>query len=557
MKPSPLNPLFHLLASVAASVGLAAEAQTVAKGEEFTLLAKPQYKLFSVCAGKISASEEDLRLIARNFEFLHGKFSPEQNAAIRKLNPDIKCLIYINSTYTRTEEDVGIVESKYRDALCMLLAARLVDPIDASRTNFRVAPTGAKTNAGGEQPLIPIRASTIEGDSSSTERGRPGTQFYVFWIRIGNELMRVSKFDPASGEIEVTRGFSGSKPAVHQANDHIFSPVYLGFKRNRIGKEDELVMGREKYPGNHPGGPGVQLRYALDANFQRGYMYQAQVALDAIRENGADGVWMDTFNCGTFNLSDCLGRAARPWDFVKNQEYAFDDFRLGQEKKVTFIQEFLRAQLGKFPILVANNLNDDYEVGRGGMKLLLMPTEVKPRPLDAFCMEGGLAIRSAKVWKERLQVLADAAQNGLAAAPIWANAGSFSVNSERDTPERDQAERFGYASYLLAVEKDGKTLMGTYAFWQAEGKRFVKIHPMYFYPIGYPTETQKPDQLDKYLFKDLPVYRRSFTNGVVLVNPSEKDCTVDLDKTYLDPDTHKLVASVALRAGTGKILLKN
>jgi hypothetical protein len=492
-----------------------------AGGEEFKMLSRPQYKLYTMCSGKMTLSEEDIRRIATNFEFSHGKFGRAQNEAIRKINPNFKCLTYINSTYTRSVEDVRLAESKYRNGLCMLLAARLVEPIDAAATRFRVATASEEKPAGGQPAAIPICASTVEGDFSSADPAKPSTKFYVFWIRIGDELMRVEKFDAASGAIEVTRGFSASKPAGHKAGDNVFSPVYLGYRRStdRPGKDSlnddadddpGLVdgppggSGKEKYPGEHPGGPGSHLRYVLDPSRNEGNLWRAQQALEAMQEDGVDGVWMDTFNCGTFNLGDCLGRKARPWNFTRNQVYDFDDFRLGQEKKVAFIQEYVKAQLGKYPFLVANNLHN-YEPGHGGMKLLLMPTEIKPRPLEGFCMEGGLAVRSLDGWKERIQLLMDAAQNGLAAMPILGGAGAKSVLSEPDTPARDKAERFAYASYLLAVEKDGKTMMGTYACYQADGKRFVKIHPMYYYPIGYPAETVKPDQFDKYLLKGLPV----------------------------------------------------
>ncbi|MEI6755351.1 MAG: hypothetical protein WCK78_19605, partial [Paludibacter sp.] len=50
---------------------------------DFKPLDKPQYKLYTICAGKIpSTSDEDLRLIAKNFEFYHGKFTTEQADAI-------------------------------------------------------------------------------------------------------------------------------------------------------------------------------------------------------------------------------------------------------------------------------------------------------------------------------------------------------------------------------------------------------------------------------------------------------------------------------------------
>ena len=307
---------------------LAVAGQT--RGEEFKMLSHPQYKLYTMCSGKIKLSEEDIRLIARNFEFSHGKFTPEQNDALRKINPNFKCLTYINSTYTRSVEDVHLAESMYRDGLCMLLAARLVDSIDAGRTQFRVAPAGDEKNAGKKPAPIPIRASTVEGDFSSADPAKPSTQFYVFWIRIGDELMRVGKFDLATGDLEVSRGFSGSKPAAHKAGDNVFSPVYLGYKRsgdkpakdslNDDADDDPGMVdaapggsGKEKYPGEHPEGPAGHLRYVLDPSRDEGNLWRAQQALEAMQQDGVDGVWMDTFNCGTFNLADCLGRKARPW----------------------------------------------------------------------------------------------------------------------------------------------------------------------------------------------------------------------------------------------------
>ena len=540
--------------SVASLILLGTLIPAFASGADFTPLTKPQYKLYSVCSNQIEASKEDLRLIAENFEFYHGKFQPDQADAVRKINPTFKCLTYINSTYTQFEADVRVVESQYRHCLAMLLAARLSQPIEIGSTKFRVVPAGDGQKSGGKEVPILIRASTITGDDSSIEKGKPSTKFYVFWIRIGDELMRVNQFDPATGDIEVARGLSGSTPAAHQEGANVFSPVYLGFDRSPKSKESANTSSR----GNYPNGHDDKLRYVLDPACADGYPFQADAVLKAMQENRVDGVWMDTLNCGTFNLSDCLGRAAagKVWDFAKNQPYAPDDFRLGQEKKVAFIEQFIKDRLGKFPFLVANNLTDAYAPGRGGLKRLLMPTEVKPRPLDAYCMEGGLELQTPDKWKKRITMLMDAAQSGLAAAPIWANAGSPSyAESEPDTPERDKAERFGYASYLLAVEKEGKTIMGTYAFYQADGKRFVKIHPMYYYPIGSPVETVKPDEFNQYLMKDLPVYHRTFTHGLVLVNPSEKDCPVNLGKPYLDPDTHQLVTTVAMPAGTGKILL--
>jgi len=551
---------FGCAASILVAVAWGLAGARPARGEGVALLERPAYPLYTIGSKRVELSAEDVRLLAGNFQFYHGKFGAEQEAAIRRLNPAFKSLTYINSTYTRSPEDVGVAEARYRSSLCMLLAGKLDGAIGAEQVRFTVV---AAVDRRGRAEAIPVRASTVAGDFSSTRPAAPSTKHFVMWVRVGDELMRVDAFDAATGRIDVTRGFSGTKAAAHAGGARVFSPVYLGYNRALRGKagggddadDPPIEAGaKDKYPGQHPGGPGDHLRYVLDPAVAAGWQWKADQVLEAMGA-GADGVWLDTFNCGTFNLCDCLGRKARPWDFARERVYAYDDFRLNQERKVAFIQRFIREKLGRFPFLVANNLGGYYEVGSGGMKLLLMPTEVKPRPLDGFCMEGALSLHDLRGWVERMRVLAGASQAGLAAMPILGGAGAKSALGEADTPSRDRAERFGYASYLLAVEKGGRTMMGTYAFYQAGGKPSVKLHPMYYFPIGDPARTVKPADFEQYRAAGSQVYRRAFTNGVVLVNPSEKGEDVDVGGAMLDPDTGRVVTAVTMAPGTGKILL--
>jgi len=362
----------------------------------------------------------------------------------------------------------------------------------------------------------------------------------------------VNRVDAETGGLEVTRGWSGGTAVAHRAGAVVLAPVYLGFRR----------ANNQKYPGQHPLGPGRHLRYVLDPGVPEGHPFIADQVVEAMTVDRADGVWLDTLNTGDFNLSDALGRPVRAWNVATGAPYTFDEFRAAQEKKFAFVQEDVHARVGRHPVLVGNNLKPStYPPRRGGMRLLLESTAEKPRPLDGFCMEGGLAWDQNDLepehlaWKDRIAMLMDAAQRGLAAMPILASAGSDSPASEADTPARERMERFGYASYLLAVEANGRTRMGTYAFYQSGGRRFVKVHPMYFYPIGAPAETWPPDQLDRYRMADSPVYRRAFTGGVVLVNPSHETAVAVLDAILTDPDTGASVEQVTLPPGSGKILL--
>ncbi|MCX7047251.1 MAG: hypothetical protein NTX50_17400 [Candidatus Sumerlaeota bacterium] len=99
------------------------------KAEEVELLKRPACNLYTICPKKIEATSEDIRLLAQNFRLLHGKLSKDQFEAIHKINPDFKCLAYVNSAYTRSVEEAGVVEANYRRGICMHLSVELVEAI--------------------------------------------------------------------------------------------------------------------------------------------------------------------------------------------------------------------------------------------------------------------------------------------------------------------------------------------------------------------------------------------------------------------------------------------
>jgi len=511
-------------------------------------LRRPQYRLYAIASGRVEPSQEDLERLARNFQLVQGAFTREEIDALHRLNPGFKVLLYLNSTYTQSSEDIRVAESQYRGGLAMFLTARLAEDVEPGVRQFRL-------EALGKRP-VPLRASTVEGDLSSTEPGRPSTKHYVTWIRVGDELMRVDRFHPETGRIAVTRGFHGTEAGRHSKGANVFSPVYLGSVNDT---------------GAYPGGPGRTLRYVLSADNEAGHRWRAEIVLGYMKE-GYDGGWLDILSSDPFNMSDCLEQRVRPWDFRGGQPFERDDWRRYQEEKVAFIQRYIKSRLGRYPVLVGNNMKARcYHEGRGGERLFLMSTEVKPRPMDGMCIENfavgfrprpphGLSFHTGDRWRENVAMLMDAARNGLAAMPMIANAGIKSTLLEPDTAVRDQVERFGYATYLMGVERGGRTMFGIPAFYRVgEGRdqrRFVKLHRQYFWPIGDPAETVPPEKLDKYRVGK-STYMRRFTNGVVLVNSSEEgEEDVRLDGEYVDPETGERFRSVTMQAKTGKILLK-
>ncbi|MCX7016007.1 MAG: hypothetical protein NTW86_26200 [Candidatus Sumerlaeota bacterium] len=512
---------------------------------------KPVYPIYAIVSGQVEPTREDLEVLARNFTLAQSRFTKEEIATLHEINPDFKAVVYINSTYTSGPEDAPLAEGKYRKSLLYFRAATLGQDIDEKADRFALA-------AVNEDGSIALKPSTIPGETSSGP-DRPSTKFYVTWIRIGDECMRIEAFDPGKKEIQVTRGFGGTAAAAHKKGATVLSPVYLGSANST---------------GAYPGGPGRNLRYGFDPANPDGAQRCVEKALEFMGE-GADGLWLDILAADPFNQADANGRRVRPWDLRTDKAYDSDAFREGQEIKVRTIQNSVHEKLGKWPFLVANNMKaKSYAEGNGGESLLLMPTKVKPRPLDGYCIEdfvgavSGRATREQEArgptpvdeekWRGNVSMLMAAAQSRLAAYPIITDAGIQSKLIEGLGPVRDRYEQFAYCTYLMGVEKDPTTRLGFPAFYQEGERRFAQVHSRYYWPIGAPAESAKPEELDRYRVKDHLSYSRKFENGVVFANPADKDDQeIQLDQEYTDPETGAKTQSVGLAAHSGKILLRN
>ncbi|MDB2614433.1 hypothetical protein N9Y92_04690, partial [Chlamydiales bacterium] len=522
-------------------------------------LYKPQeevaYPLFGVCSNKPPSHLDTAEMLEafKHFSFADGSWAknPKLTEIIRDLNPHLKLLHYRNS-YVDAED-----AEPAREAIAMTLAARLKEDIDQYEEVFLI------TRDVNNELSIPIIASSL----GSNDYSYPQEGIFVVWITIGDERMKVLN-TKASGsdlmEVTVIRGWNGTANVAHLKETPVLSPLYIDDDR--------------------PGTDSLRIRYMLDPYYDSGYLVMANLTKDLMMKGSSnptpfvDGVWYDTFNVGDFNVRNIFGNKATTWNQIENIPYTNQRFRLFREKQIDYIQNFFLndCEIHSIPFIAANNLKRTYWDENGGMMYFLMKTSVKERPIDGFCMESAFnANRNRDSLKERLEILMHAAQHGLAANPIWENAGSDSIYIENDDDTRKSSESFGYACYLLGVENQEVNLFGTYPFYQdrsglppeppegynkldlVEARIGNKIHEQYFYPIGDRLETRPYVDLEGYRIQpEMAVYKRQFTNGVVFLNLEEQSCNVSLtDSNYVDPETAELISSILLPPLSGKILL--
>ena len=158
-------------------------------------------------------------------------------------------------------------------------------------------------------------------------------------------------------------------------------------------------------------------------------------------------------------------------------------------------------------------------------------------------------------------MLMNASQAGLAAYPMMMNAGWKTAMYERYADDvRVPFENWAYASYLLGVHKVGNqcsTPFGSVPFKWSGSTHRVEIHPRYFWPIGNPVQEYTDANIDQYKPTGHVSYVRRFSNGIVLVNPTNNaDNNVPLGANYKDPGTHVEMTAVNMPAKSGRILLR-
>lgn len=542
---------------------------------------KPAYALYAIASGDNSlVSQEDLRALATQFSFVYGKFSREQMDGMREINPKFRVLSYINTWNFSGSSMQPYAESRKRDLEHYLVGflAR-----DIGKDDRRI-----ELKAFFDDYPPRLRPSTIKGNFSSTERAKPAESNYVTWLRIDDELMRIEEFDADTATVAVTRGFDGSKAVAHGKGDAVCHPTY-----NSKGVPGDS---REEFENR-----GGFLAYIADPAATLRWDRVRDMTLETIR-SGYDGVWIDCLGSISFGAVDVFAKSVnskkthnrtdeavmegwdeashyrRVWNFRKNRPYDYNDHREYCEAGLARAYRELEKELGYVPMICANNIGPGYYPKMGSRKRYMMSTQVKPRPLDAYCMEGFVAgigteeferfLRDRKVrpaptlqdlegWQVQVGILMDAYQDGLCAAPMMTQAGwKTQLFEAYDDAQREPYELYAYASFLLAVEKDAPARLGRPAFSGMGRERRVKIYPHYYWPLGAPSESKK--ELEAYRVPGRVSYWRKFSKGLVIVNPSENvDRAIAIDPPLFDPATGRKVRSVDLAPKNGRILLES
>jgi len=468
---------------------------------------------------------------------------------------DTKAVVYTGG-FTNYAPDV---ETRFRAAIAMCPMATLAADIDV-KANVLVM------NMGNDREF-PFVASTADASS------RKPDGMYCFWVRIGDEFMKVTVIDAVKKTITVERGFDKTQAASHSKGDRVFTPVYLG-NRQSIGNN-------ARHSNSWPGMEGI--RYALDPANPIMHQFKAEFVIEQVKD-GYSGIWWDTYQPFTYNLCDPLGRgdygkdgkSLTYWNFTKNEMYTPETLREAMKTQMRAVRELTKKATGINPYLTANNISNKYEF----MKSTLEPDVL----LDGFCFEDAFigpswergTVTNAKSaggkgeirfnfspininnYRKKMEEMMQAARDGKETYSMIGPAGYVMAYFTPDQPNYEPLQRFGWCSFLLTVEKTRTTMFGkpiTFTKNKQNKWEIVPLDEMYFYPIGNPSESKA---LKEYQVGEDAVWIRRFDKGIVIVSHLEDNKKVDvkLPAAYKDPKTGKKVERVTMSGADGAIFLK-
>lgn len=456
-----------------------------------------------------------------------------------KLAVKTPVLVYMGGL-TTNNDDVAVLERSYRSAAAMTPVGHLAAELDATADSFTVSEL-----TDGE---FAIKASTAS-ESSVEDTGK-----YSFWVRIDDELLRVTRADGHSHEVTVERGFAGSRAAAHRAGATVLTPVYLGSR-------DQL--GAARHTNSWPGGPNY-LRYALDPRQPAAQQLKAAIVVADIR-NGFDGAWFDTFQPVPYNLCDALGRPVKYfWDFKAGRIYAFASYLDALKDYVRGVRAEVKRQTGREPILFANSASRSYAMGTKQ----LFNAGAEHGLLDGYCFEdsflrvdasrtqkGGRGRVNAQFapltgvnWLRNVTNESDAARSGLNAFCMMGPAGYLAAYINESQPNYARLVRYAYASYLLTVTAERSTSFGIPCLVSPSPLKIQPWPKILSEPIGDPLQ---PNQIAKLKVAGEAGYAREFQHGWVAVNAAADGSALEFQAPSGYAPT-----TVRLSPGDAAILLK-
>ena len=492
-------------------------------------------------------TSSELDLIADQSEVLTGSDGTlpvgDDLDRLRSRHPGYTVIPYLNAGHQGAWPDTGPqLEDDRLNYIQVYRATKLNTGINATTTKLPVdSITQIPVTGGAVNPRTAVHS--LDGKTGANGG-------FISFVRVDNEIMRVTAKSSNPPTLTVIRGTDGTGPVGHDAGAHVLAPVYV----DDYNPDGSLAIedGRVRYSLNV--GTTALANFLAD-NFVATYL-----------RSGWDGAWLDITSPSFYNMVDALdadidGETRFPYNTGSKEDYTISSRAYHHDLKVGRIQAEIEASFGYLPVLYANNNGDGKwfnDTGYG--RRFAESNNAKIQGMDGVSLEAPFVKvadppanwepKTLPSWKKNARSVADATNRGYAVAP-WLKmvGGSGYVPDNMYKPLG-----FSWASTLLAWGSNDGGSKVVLDMWTVN-RRFSLPDFLYYNlgePIGSGPATE--DGLDALLIGS-STYKRDWTRGTVLVNPAETSDGGVSVSGYVDPSTCRPVEIESMSAYSYKILL--
>ena len=408
------------------------------------------------------------------------------------------------------------------------------------------------------------------------------TGSYTTWLRIGNELMKINAVSSTTNypiTVTVERGLDGTNAANHSSGQTITAPLYT----------------------SEPGSGNISY-FSTVFNYREKELKEN--ALNFARNNNIDGIWIDIL-VGWLGARSMTGGNYTLWDHNDETTLSNEDIIKYTKDALDRIYTGFYSQMGYYPVIYGNNVLYSSNLTPSDRGYVMVKNNQHPRGLDGFCHEnswghmsddsgnidndGDPVVTSDKyvtigdnghflewymgdTWIDRCKTIALLAQENLPNQPMTINAGFKNrwFADDLSSQTRYDFNKYCYASYLMSVNVTEDSLiscrMGISPMVKSGNTYNIVIDSFFYRNIGIPLENKDFNNFNSYRYGNLNLYSRTFSKGLVLVNPFKNDMTIPVDISsvtgtdtlYVDPENgNSLVTSVQLKSREALILMKS
>jgi hypothetical protein len=330
--------------------------------------------------------------------------------------------------------------------------------------------------------------------------------------------------------------FRGHVPAMRAANPNL---RLFGYMNGVYAQSSEGSKYPESWYAHDANGNRVKSRsfgnYMMDMSNPSWWADRASTCTALLAETGYDDCYLDML--GTAPLAPNYN-TAQPIDPRTGKAWTHPDLLAAD-------LELAKAVRATDPggLLASNGLvNGQRYFKPAGQSPVVLFQELDAVHAEIFLRDKNTPIGTFKTeaaWKQDVDMLVDVGGRGKVA---WTTTKMWNVSSTATQAQIDRWHKYSLASFLLGT--NGRS------YYNFSAKNTVASvladHPWDRVQIG--------DPVNRYANVS-GVYRRDFTNGIALVNPTTATATVNLGGTYRDLNGVQR-SSITLTASQGEVFTK-